>query len=242
MNTTADLSNVMTKLANLKALASQPGTADEAAAALAAIQRLMMRHDISEVELASIGEAEREPVAQEDYDLGSSYTWRKILLVTLAKSGNCQVMFAARGSGAHIFGRKHNTAVVIGMYEYLIQAINRLADEGWSRADLYTKRTEHARGWKNAFRVGATKTICERIDAQRKEVVASEGGSALVVADDAAARSALVKAFPQSRSRTARAAGNSADGVAAGVVAGGGVSLDGQVGGGSGKRTKALRG
>lgn len=238
-----DMQGIMRKLANMKKLAERPGTPEEAAAALAAIQKLMTKWSITEAELIAAGEIEAGATIHEEMTVGSNLQWRKVVMQALAHANNCAIVFAASGPGCHVFGKEHNVAVTTGMFEYLVQAINRLANDGWQDSSARQIDPSAKRTWKHSFRVGAGTTIAKRIRLQAAEARHDAGkANALMVADKSEADLMMKEMFGRTRSSRTNMQHRSAEGARSGAAAGGKVSLHGQVHGGTTRSHKALVG
>lgn len=232
---TTDLTAILDKIARLKALEAQPGTPEEAAAATAAIQRLMLRHNLTEAQVSTAGRNDQSGYDSTRYDIGAATMWRKYLMHTVAETTFCTAVFDHAGRGVNIVGEKHNVAVATGLYEYLSEAIERLADEGWEHDGKYQPGTT-ARRWKHAFRTGATNTVMQRLKdqfayAKRQEDAAGNDTSALVVVKGNELARAVRKLHPRSRSTASRAQTSDAHGAARGREAGRGISLADQIAG-----------
>lgn len=144
----------------------------------------------------------------------------------------CEPLIDARGSGAYLVGKRENIVVVTGLYTYLVDTVLRLADEGWDELDPIEKRCSTVRRWKNAFKVGAVHALGQRLQNQRREHVAEyEGGSALVLVQEAELKQAVTQFFGKVR-RSSQSSGYSDAGAhAAGRKAGAGINLAAQLGG-----------
>lgn len=228
----AAITLILDKIARLKTLAERPGTPEEAVAAIAAIQRLQLRHNLTEAQIATADRNDVQGIDVTAYDIGGNNGWRKNLMHVIAKYSFCAAVFDQSGRRVSIFGEQHNVQIAIGLYEYLVDAINRLADEGWLAPEpqlLGQTGQTTARRWKNAFRVGADATMRLRFKEQQRENVADTGTSALVLHNDAALRSAVMRHFPRTRNTSNGAGYSDAHGIAAGKRAAHGISLAAQI-------------
>lgn len=245
---TAEWEQLQDKLSALKNLADKPGTAGEAAAATAALQRLLFKHNLS---MADIAVEDKEDYAKEMYEVGVEHDtvktrWKYDLLSIVARNNFCQALHYSSGvKRAPIVGEPHNIAGTIAMYEYLRDELNRLM-----RRDLKAaKETGTIEGpsskWRLSYRRAALREISKRLHEQRTtDIKTYTGGSNLVVAKEAELQNALAKFFPQTK--PSRATGSSKfdpNGALAGRLAGQSVSLNKQVSSGAGsKGPKALGG
>lgn len=183
-DTQQDLSAILDRIAHLKALEERPGTPEEAAAATAAIQRLMFRYNLSEFEVNSAKRQASGAYGRMMIDLQSVAPWRRDLLFEVCECNFAKMVFyGTTSSMASVVGQKHNLEVVIGLYDYLQSTIDRLAREE------HNDRPVPIRGsftrFALAFGAGATHSVVERLRQQWEESRQAENNeTALVVMDD----------------------------------------------------------
>lgn len=230
MNT--DLTAILDKIARLRGLADRPGTPEEAAAAVAAIQRLMLRYNLTQAQVDGASRNDQHGYEKVTIDLGAGMNWRRYLLHAICDYSFCKVVFPPKGRGAYIIGEQHNIAIVTGLYDYLVNEVMRLADVGWDVLSPMDKRFSTVRAWKNSFRIGAGQTLRDRLKAQFEEQKRAEGEASVnalvVVKNDALAR-AMREFFPNSRQTRSRSSLSDRNGYNAGVVAGRSINLAKQI-------------
>lgn len=229
------LKGILDKIARLKNLAEQPGTPEEGVAALHAIGKLMTRYNLSERQVSTAGLDDEQGYIKTEYDLGSVAGWRKTVFFAVAEYMFCSAVVNSSGRGAYFIGKEANITVAANLYEYLCDAILRIADEGWAGMDPFEKAYEKPRTWKNAFRVGAAVTMRRRLRDQRREHIAEQqaeaaGTSALVVVQEQELKDAVAKFFPRLGKSRGPSAG-SASGLNAGRRAAHKISLADQLAG-----------
>jgi hypothetical protein len=227
-----NLKSILDKIARLKGLAERPGTPEEAAAALAAIQRLAIKHNLDQAEISAAGRNDERGFEKEGFNLGAAMNWRRNLLQAICKYTFCDVVFAASGAHANIVGERHNIEIVKGMYDYLVTEVMRLAQVGWEALPATEQGSTTIRRWKNAFRIGAQATLRQRLHDQFEEQKAAEGEEkvgALVVVKDAALAEAVAGFFPNTKTTRSRASMSDANGYLAGQLAGMGINLAAQI-------------
>lgn len=232
MTSTADMKRIMDMMAKVKHLSENAGTIGEAEAATEMLNRMLVKHNISMAEIKDVDDQDSQVYDKFRFDLGSTYSWRKTLLDALAKTTFCHAVFDHKGKGANIVGQKHNVTVIEHMYDYLVNAINRLSDEAWENVDPHIKEFQSARGWKYAFRVGAAQEVGERLRKRFRENMAEQRketghGDAIVLVSNQL-NDALARYFPRLRSTRISGPSNG-HGLGAGLEAGGRVNLDSQV-------------
>jgi hypothetical protein len=233
-HTTETLKPILDKIAKLKTLADKPGTPEEAAAAVAAIQRLMTRYSLTAMQVEGASRNDERGFDKTRYNLGGNNGWRSALMNRIAKYTFCTAVFDHAGAGCYIVGEEHNVVAVTGMYEYLVGEIMRLADLGWDTFPMQSYTS--VRRWKNAFKVGAADAVADRLkeqyDAHLAERQAEDSQtSALVVVKNDALAKAVRQFFPQSRNINMKAGYSDIAGRAAGERAGRGINLADQIAG-----------
>lgn len=227
MEQVANLKAIMDKVARLKTLAERPGTPEEAAAAAAAIQRLMTRHNLSQMQIDMAERNTERGFERVFVDLGAMLRWRYSLMNDIATSSYCSFVRGQRGGG-HIVGEQHNVIMANELYQFLVNEIERLAQIGWDMSVTYdSKRT-----WLHSFRVGAAVVVGDRLmtewRAQKKEQQSDT--SALVVLYEEDLNKAVAAYFPNMRTSSVNLGTRSADGYSKGRRAGAGINLAKQIG------------
>lgn len=228
-----NLDAILNKIALLKNLASQPGTPAEAASATAAIEKLMLRYNLSQFQIDGAKRLGFDgPRVGREFYQATSASWHGALINGIAGVNFCQTVYLGSGRFA-IIGHTHNIAIVTGLYEYLRDEIDRLADIGWANAidDGQVGWRDTARTWKGGFRHGARAEVLRRLREEAKaNRAAEEGSSALVPVIEQEVANALAEYYPRLESRSGSARIN-ANGYGAGKVAGAGINLAKQIGG-----------
>jgi hypothetical protein len=247
---------IQDKLNALKNLAEHPGTAGEAAAATAALQRLLFKHNMSMEDIKVASKGDDDGYTNADYTIGVKYTtvegrWKYQLLRVVAGNNFCRVLHYSHGLKlVNIVGEPHNIVATKAMYEYLLGELNRLCrrDMKIARAeghlaegsdyDAQVAAFEYAFSWRST----AIANIAMRLKEQRREDEQTyTGGSALVVAKNAQLENAISRLFPDAKTSQSRGSNYyDAAGARAGREAGKSVGLNRQVGGGENGGQTAL--
>lgn len=231
---TTDMTAILDKIARLKTLAERPGTPEEAAAALAGIQRLMLRYNLTEEEVDAAGRNEERGFDKFEFDLGASMMWRKNLMTRIARYSFCEAIFDHAGRRVWIIGEKHNVQVVKGLYDYLTDAIMRLADDGYKALDIGERMFVKPRAWKHAFRTGAGQAVGDRLydqwkASQREAEAENARTSAIVLVKSEELANAVASFFPKLGTSRQRASYSDSHGLAAGKAAGRQINLAQQI-------------
>jgi hypothetical protein len=188
----------------VKKLLAQATSSNEHEAALAAsmAQELMLKHQISEAALLQDTDPVEEVI---EFALGEDtrpYAWRSQLITGVTGAFGCQWFYRNNPDGGAWVGPKKARVLVIGtesnrnavqyMFSYLVNEVNRLADEAWKRevqeylkSGLSKESMPAAQGWKLSFRLGAASVISSRLSKQRektfKEAKKDESNSTALV-------------------------------------------------------------
>lgn len=231
METQTNLEAVLNKIALLKNLASKPGTPAEAASALAMIGKLTLKYNLSQVEVDGARRLGMDgPKVERQYYQATAATWQGSLLNGIAEVNFARVVYLDSGRFA-IIGHPYNIAIVTGLFEYLRDEIDRLADLAWKRGQEKNAIGwwETPRVWKGSFRLGAKSEVLRRLREDAKAARAAEdSSSALVPVVEAEVEAALADYYPKLTSRTSRAK-KSSQGYASGRAAGAGINLARQI-------------
>lgn len=160
------------KLLKLKEGAEKIGSEGEAYAAAEGIHRLLTQYNISMDEIPG-GEEKSGPNIGESEEISYSSrygNWKRSLLNILCTYNYCQSLVVTYRKKMLIVGQEDNVVVVRQLYEYLVEAFNRLCDDRWeefvkeyvketaqpySIAEYYLSNNEKKRFFKSYF-LGAT--------------------------------------------------------------------------------------
>jgi hypothetical protein len=240
----SDLNAVLDKLVKLQTLHERASTPGEAAAAAAAVQRLLFKNnlDMARVYAAKSkadGEAHGGPVFNRITITFGAKTawivkWKAALLNGIAMNNFCRVIWTHKRDGCYLLGAQENITVVTGMFDYLSSAISRLQKEAIKdpEAKYFCYSESKRRNWIESFNSGAVSTVIDRLEQQRREDAAkyvSEKG--LVVMMDEAVEDYLAQQFPNARASRQSKKRVSQHGLMAGIEAGNSISLSKQLGG-----------
>ncbi|MBD6620169.1 DUF2786 domain-containing protein [Komarekiella sp. 'clone 1'] len=232
-----NLEKIGEKIKKLLALSQSPNEA-EAISAFSKAQEILTRYNLSLADLAD--EAPQEVEEQIIDQSKRQSTWKGILLNAVASANYCLAFNrkSRNSTESIILGRKVNIQSAQMQFEYLVQAIERLATE--EIGDACDRQS--LRAFKNAFKLGAAQRlqirIIESIEQQKREGISACGDaaqvSAIVMRSLYERLEAELKAYTATnlnlKFRNSRPCCNSADGFAAGQSAGNKISLNKQVG------------
>lgn len=167
---------LLQKLAKLKALAECPtGNPNEAAAAAASMQRLMLEYQIESAELRGIDDVETISVVTEDLVPGAGYAvypkWQRILYASMAQANDCMAIRIkppyARSPKfiPQLLGTPEDVANVQKLWAFVSLEIQRISEE-WARDRWWATGKE-----KNDFLLGAASAVALRVERERRTVV-----------------------------------------------------------------------
>jgi hypothetical protein len=222
-----DLTAILDRIAHLKALEERPGTPEEAAAATAAIQRLMFRYNLDEMAVNSATRKASGAYGRIMIDIGSVSPWRRDLI-----AGVCQYNFAKMvyhgimNPTVSLVGQRHNLEVVVGLYDYLQSTIERLIKEEF--ADMPIQIRGSFTVFSFSFGSGATNAVIDRLREQWEQSRQAENNETGLVLLDDELKVAFDDFFPNLTSVDTSMSLNY-DALMAGVVAGSKINLAKQV-------------
>jgi hypothetical protein len=213
--------SVFEKIQKCLELARRGGTEGEAAAAMARVQSLLAKHNLSLAEVESRGQSAEDYIRNE---LGRLVPWQKSVWNGIAKMYFCS--FYINGPAGILIGKPSNVAVAKSIAEYVCQLGERLA-----------KTESSDRKFRNSFKTGFAFRIAQRCSeeirkAKAGEMVDESTGRALVVTplyEKTNREVALFLSNQGVRTGTARSRSSysSSEGFAAGKSSAEGVSLRG---------------
>src|ERR1700676_3168063 len=161
--------DTITKLRNL---AKDNANPDEAANAVALMQDLLFRHNLSENDLKD--ELEKAPAYEKEIiDLGvsspQSKQWKVALMNLLALNNFCK-LFNVHNSEVWLIGQEENRMVVKYLYDYLSKDLIKMGKVAWKevKGSSYVTSTL----WKKSFFAGAVNTINTRLREQKRHSIA----------------------------------------------------------------------
>lgn len=174
------MDEVIQRIRKLMALTEGRGCSEaEAALAASHVQRLLAEHNLSMAAVAVHSASDR---TRGEAKFRQVYKWQRRLMKALGETNYCTVLertvfLGADGKpaewgkpvfdGYDLIGRIDNVATTRLMFEYLLQAIDRLAKEFARDPLLYFTRATHS------FREGCADRLIERVK-QRYEALLAE--------------------------------------------------------------------
>lgn len=233
-NGTTAIDSILAKLASLKDLAERPGSAGEAAAATAAIQRLLFTYNLTMADVPNRGEEFIEQLFGVANLNAKAQRWKRDLLQVVAEENFCRIAWFRRtefwdGNDAVVVGREPNVAVFLGTYEFLETEAKRQCRAAFKSvaAGWYADRAF----FNQSFFCGFVETIHDRLQAQRKESTAEAGerGTALVVQAKRELDDAFARFCPRTSAVKSEVIRVAASAYGVGCNAGRNVNLDKQV-------------
>ncbi len=171
------MSAIVEKIRKLLALA-QSSEPEEAAAAAAHAERLMVEHAVSE-------EAVRGAKAREDEGsieseilqryMGASWKrsqvpmWHATLAGAMSRHFMCRIYYTP-GCSITMVGRRTAREVFQATYFYVRGELERLCESAWLKNKAQGGALEHGRRWKTSFYAGAVSTISARLRDEQKRL------------------------------------------------------------------------
>lgn len=177
------VSKIAERIRRLLALTASSNV-HEAAAAAAEAQRLMQAHKLSaaDVEAEDGNKISELPLGSQGY----MAPWKFSLVTNVARAFFCEVIALRLRSRRKIrvIGRKNDAEVAIGVFNYLVKEIDRLADED---AEHYMARSMIESGaidirtYKEKFREGAAMGVTNRLKQETAAFTTSSETALAVV-------------------------------------------------------------
>ncbi len=167
------MDNIAEKIEKLLAL-SQSSNENEAAAAAAKVAEMLTQHNIT---LADLAKSPVEPIEAATIEqFKKNVPWKLFLLQAIAEANYCRALsrFSRHSlKQAVVIGRPTNILVVQQLYEYLVQAVDRVTKEALA-APKNSVSGDSRRTFANNFRKGCAIRLKERLEAKRRQIE-SEG-------------------------------------------------------------------
>lgn len=121
------------KLLNLQENAKKIGSEGEAYAAAQGVHRLLTMYNLSIDEVPMSEEKKSIDITEtEMFSYANGYgTWKRELLTVICMFNFCRCLVNSFSKRMSIVGEKQNVIIVRQLYDYLIRAFKRLAQEKW---------------------------------------------------------------------------------------------------------------
>lgn len=193
---------------------------NEAANAAAKAQELLQQYNL-ELSQVQANEQRGPEYIKSGAVLGGKQKWRHILLEVLCSHNFCKSFYYQGTPRAVIVGEKHNIEVVEYLYEHLLHELPLMASAAYKQSGSVA----HPVTWKDAFYIGATRSISERMHEERARFEQESNNTrTLIVLKDKELQQAVQQFFPNTaRARAKRV--RSVEGYVEGVKAGQTVAL-----------------
>jgi hypothetical protein len=189
------MDDILDRIAKLQSLASRPGTPEEAEAAAAKVQTLLLRHNLTladvESHAAGLGEIAMTELPAQDS------IWRAKLLGVVATAHLCRAVRSGtdgRPEKFTILGHPHNLRVVQSVYPWLAELVPDMTLAAMMEHQTDAK-TIGVEVWLHSFRLGMIDGIRQAYDAARAAV----NDETALVPIDTAVDAAVKEVFPDAQ-------------------------------------------
>lgn len=180
-----DIEKILDKIRKLLRMAADTSSPNEAAIAAGQARRLMDKHQVT---LDDLRESNGFGFSKVDKAYRFMPVWKNILSVAVAKFNDCKASIAHEWMTTNnsyskrlmFQGFEADVAVATAMYEYLVEAIDRLCAKYIAELG-YTK---YPAKLGDAYKKACADTLCQRLAAlqkEREEELKTSTGTALVV-------------------------------------------------------------
>lgn len=178
-----DLNKIAARYGKLKALANDPGATEaEAQRAAEAMQRLMNDNNLSIAEIEAAGGNAGEGSKRSKDNIGhrTVYKWQRELMSQIAELNHCHCEqrfdYSRRSTvfdGYLLIGREANVVSTRVMFQYLVEAIERVARDHVNNdpAQYFTK-------YAHSFKHGCSERIVERLQEKQEQMLAEQEAKA----------------------------------------------------------------
>ena len=202
-------STLLKRLEKIQALIDRAGTAHEAEAAAAAFERILLQHNISQEELATLGQVERAEYVLIRVELGQRRErrlwWKMFLLSAIADYHFCKLtQIGKSAANVALVGQASNLQAALSLYSMLIPAFERIARFEVTKAQATSSFARTSpQSWVTDFLYGVPTGLRQRFAEERHiDTNADENVNALVLVKDAELKEAnddlLTRAFNKS--------------------------------------------
>lgn len=167
------------KLAGVKRLMEAAGSVGEAEAAAAAMQRLILRHNLTAEDLLGLGEQAKEGYEGLYFRVGPDHSqglqWRLNLIYVLARYNFCVfIRYGHHGGHGIIVGQPSNQEAIVEMFHATVATIERLGESEYRalRSEPDTFRVAGSPGsvgWKNSFKLGFPAGLNQKMNLERMQ-------------------------------------------------------------------------
>ncbi|KKM99531.1 hypothetical protein LCGC14_1146950 [marine sediment metagenome] len=211
------------KIQQLLVMAEHPNSNEnEAAVALEKAQELLLKHNLTRLDIANATGQAPPGIGKLDYTETAGYTWKRQLVSVLANANLCKVIGTPSEKTWHIFGAHDNVSSVLEMYTWITAQLTEMAAREF-RTYKNDEGTERGQTWKSGYYQGATDAIRDRLK-KPLDTFTYGTGKDLVVQNTTALNTAVRKVYPHLR-RAGVSRSRGYDGSIAGKQAGRGMSL-----------------
>ena len=199
----ADIDKIQSKLAKMIKLqegAEKIGSLEEAAAAAAMVQTLLLKYNLEMSDL-DLGK-EAPPTTNDVLDLSEVYGWNKSsgpwmisLINTLSRHNLCGIVQLKRFNSNNqpvmairVFGKRENIDAVLMLSSQLIHRLKEMVKVSWKSYEGYEKKNTYMRGYLTGAVTGIGVKLAEnQIEIEKANI----GMTALMVTSDKVIKSAI---------------------------------------------------
>jgi hypothetical protein len=194
--------NILHTIRQLFAMAEHEASNEhEAANALEKAQALLLKHNLTRAEIKTEDpQSTTANIGQVEIRSDTGYSWRRLLLNTIAKNNLCSCVGQPHKKVVNLFGNQDNVRSVLEMYYWILEQLPKMANKAFKDYEGYEGR----RKFNSGFYRGAIGTISDRLRKPMADFTAGSGRE-LVLASDALVKAAVHKVFPQLRTSRQRA-------------------------------------
>lgn len=241
------MDRILDRIKKLLALAGNNPSKEEALAAMAKAQAMMLEHKIELADIPDDDPEKHEEPILEEVDIGGNtrtVTWRRSLHMVICEAHFCKAVCLPGTTRKQVVGKRSHIQLVTYLYNYLVREIDRLFVE-YCRRGGFLRRPDQ-----RSFAFGVIAELGQRFRDERARMTTPAAGAtssynqqsmtaercqALIVVEDKAVAQAFKRHFPHTRKGSSSTIRNS-EAYHAGRQAGKSITIRPGVGSGAGQR------
>jgi hypothetical protein len=183
---TPKMDDILDKLEKVQALQNGAATPAEAEAAATAMTRLLAKYNLDalDVQRRLGAKAPALVFAKEDVKNIGNTPWKRALLNAVARHNQCRMVYYTGTKDAVLFGPESTIRLVIDLFTSLERVVSNLTALAYQGV---TVLKIPGTTWRAAYALGCVTGIGVAMERAKQDVIAhTDGGSALVLVNDAA--------------------------------------------------------
>lgn len=121
--------DLLRKIKNIQELSQRGGTQHEAAAAAGKLTELLLRHNLTLLDLDQVSDERNIKVSEQMFWLSAVSNWRRELLNQVARANGCRILIYSGTRAVRMIGYPHNIITVVNFYQWLEPLFDSIVKE-----------------------------------------------------------------------------------------------------------------